>query len=177
MTIIANIFSLYEDYNNIFYLFWIVCFSQEKRKLWNTKALISFWNKTCMLLPLHSPRHTHILASLQTQSMCILKMYGDPVRYLIQQSGGKGLLQVQSVPAWQARHSHRGFLPWNNTKCLDTYVQIVNDLPSVSKLIHDLKQNHVFYSFSRPAILFSQIISNFPFADNYTFFLQLFKSE
>lgn len=65
MAIIANIFYLYEDYNNIFYLFWIVCFSLEKRELCNTKALLNFWNKTCMFLPLHSPRHTHILASLQ----------------------------------------------------------------------------------------------------------------
>lgn len=67
--------------------------------------------------------------------------------------------------------------PQSNTECLDVCVQIVNDLPSVSKLINDLKQNHVFYSFSRAAILVSQIISNFLFTGNYSFFIHLFKSE
>lgn len=67
--------------------------------------------------------------------------------------------------------------PQNNAESLDPCVQIVNDLPSVSKLINYLKQNHVFYSFSRAAIFFSKIISNFPFTDNYSFFIHLFKSE
>lgn len=103
-------------------------------------------------------------------------MLADPVRYLIQQSGGKGLLHaVQSVPAWHTRH--REVPPQNNTECLDVCVQIVNDLPRVSKLINDLKKNHVFYSFSRAAILVSQIISNFPSTGNYSFFIHLFKSE
>jgi len=50
-------------------------------------------------------------------------------------------------------------------------------LPSVSKLTNDLKQNQVFYSFSRAAVLFSQFISNFQFTENYSFFVHLFKPE
>lgn len=105
--------------------------------------------------------------------MWILKMQGDPVRYLVQPSGEKDSCTQGKVFPPGTGGTAQAVPPENRTAC----VQTVNDLPTASKLINDLKQNHVFDWSSRAAILFSHIISNFPFTDNHSFFIHLLKLE
>lgn len=109
MTILANTFYLYEDYNHILYLFWIVCFSQEKRELWNIKELLNFWKKTfvCFFL-CAAPRHTYSGFPQKLE-------HGDSkdVEWSSQVPDtairGKGFTHaVQSVPAWPTSYSQRG---------------------------------------------------------------------
>lgn len=177
MTVIANTFYLYQDYNHILSFFWRVGFSQEKRELWNTKMLLSFWKKICVFFfPLYFPKTYTYSHFPQKLGHVYLKDVGWSGQVPDTAIRGKRTSECSAKYSCLAQEAQPERLPsQNNMKCLSTCVQIVNDLPSVSKLNNDLKQNHMFYSLSRTVILFSQIISNFPFPENYSFFIHLFK--
>lgn len=73
MTVITNTFYLYQDYNHILFLFWTVGFSQEKRELWNTKMLLSFWKKTEYSFFFVLPQDIHIFQLPSKSRVCIFK--------------------------------------------------------------------------------------------------------
>lgn len=73
MTVIANTFYLYQDYNHILSFFWRVGFSQEKRELWNTKMLLSFWKKICVFFSSVLPQDIHIFPLPSKIRACVFK--------------------------------------------------------------------------------------------------------
>lgn len=176
MTVITNTFYLYQDYNHILFLFWTVGFSQEKRELWNTKMLLSFWKKTEYSFFFVLPQDIHIFQLPSKSRVCIFKRCRVIQPGTWDSNQGEKDSKCSAKYSCLAQEAQPERLPsQNNMKCLDTCVQIVDDLPSVSKIKNDLKQNHMFYSFSRTAILFSHTISSFPFPENYSFLIHLFK--
>lgn len=160
MTTLANTFYLYEAHNHILYLFWVVCFPQEKTLEHKRTSQLSE-EDLCVLSPLCCPE-TYIYSGFPQKLEHVDSK--DPVRYLIQQSGEKDSHMQCKVFLPGPSVTIREVPPKNNVECLHVCVQIVNDLPPVSKLIQDL------YRFSRAANLLGQITTNFPFTNKYSFF-------
>lgn len=164
MTTLANTFYLFEAHNHILYLFWVVCFPQEKT-LEHKRTSQLPEEDLCVLSPLCCPE-THIYSGFPQK---LEHVDSKDVEWSSQVPhtaiwGKEFPHAVQSVPAWAIREAIREVPPKNNVECLHVCVQIVSDLPPVSKLIHDL------YRFSRAANLLGQITTNFPFTNKYSFF-------
>lgn len=108
MTILANTFYLFEAHNHILYLFWVVCFPQEKT-LEHKRTSQLPEEDLCVLSPLCCPE-THIYSGFPQKLEHVdskdVEWSSQVPHTAIWEKGFPHA--VQSVPAWAMSYNQRG---------------------------------------------------------------------